>query len=503
MCRLVIIGSFFLLLLAKTVSGQDITPPDTPELDSVSVANPVTGDVYVSWFPSDSADVALYVIYRSVNTIWQQIAVVPAPATSYTDTGASANFHPELYRLAAMDEANNISPMTPQGQYHNTMYVFPYQDSVNCEMAIRLNWNKYINWVEGVNTYYIYVSENYGPWSLLSSVSGTTNIFFHDSINDNTSYCYYIFAESNTGRTSMSNKTCFFTNLPNPPAFVNADYATVAGDQKINLSFTVDSSADYKNYRIYRANGISGTFSVIKYYQNYLSSKIYYSDYVDATQKWFYKLTAVDQCGNDVLESNLARNITISVSSNDDLTELVIWDRYMNWLGGVESYNLYRVVDDLSPVLVSTITNSDTVIFDDVSSYAINRTGVSGKFCYYIEAVEGDGNPYGVKGISKSYLACATQFDRVFIPNTFTPNGDEINAEFLPVVSFVKPDNYCLMIFDRWGQKIFETNDRLKGWDGKKNGNKVKSGTYVYKFTYKTIHDELKEKSGYVYLFYP
>jgi gliding motility-associated-like protein len=503
MCRRYTILFVFFLLFINAVIGQDITPPDTPVLDTVSVADPLTGSVYISWFPSDSADVVSYVIYRSVNTIWQQIAVVPAPATFYTDNSAAANFHPELYRIAALDEANNISPMTAQGQHHNTMYVFPYQDSVNCQMAIRLSWNKYINWVEGVKKYHIYVSMNYGPWNWLASVDGNTSIYFHETINDNTSYCYYIRAESNTGRSSTSNQTCFFTNLPDPPSFVNVDYATVSGDQKIDLSFTVDSTADYKNYRIYRAHGIDGAFTAIKYYQNYLYSKILYSDLVDSKQKWFYKLTAVDQCGNDILESNLARNITISASSNDDLTELVTWDSYVNWLGGIESYNLYRIVDDFPPVLVSTITNLDTVFLDDVSEYAMNRTGASGKFCYYIEAVEGDGNPYGIKGTSKSTIACATQFERVFVPNTFTPNGDNLNAEFLPIVSFVKPDKYSLMVFDRWGQKIFETTDRLKGWDGKKNGNKVPGGTYIYKFTYMTTNDQLKEKAGNIYLFYP
>ena len=502
MYRLFIILSFIFILFNKTVSGQHT--PDTPILDTVSVADPVTGATYISWFPSDSADVKFYIIYRSINTLWQPIAKVPAPTTSYIDNGAAANFHPELYRIAslAIDGVDSfLSPMTPIGQYHNSIYVFPYQDSINCQMAIRLQWNKYVNWIEGVKKYHIYVSMNYGPWNWLTSVDGSTSIYYHEAINDNTSYCYFIRAESNTGRTSTSNQTCFFTNLPNPPAFINADYATISGDQKIDLSFTVDSTADYKNYRIYRAQVANGTYTAINYYKNYIYSKIYYSDYVDARQKWFYKLTAVDQCGNDIYESNLARNITIYVNSNDDLTELVTWDRYMNWLGGIESYNLYRVVDDFPPVLVNTILNSDTIFKDDVSEYA--HTSASGKFCYYVEAVEGDGNPYGVKGHSKSLQACATQFERVFIPNTFTPNGDTLNAYFMPIVTFVRPNKYSFMVFDRWGEKIFETHDRLTGWDGTKNGNKVQAGTYIYKFTYMTTDDELKEKAGNIYLYYP
>ena len=302
------------------------------------VVYPVNGDVYISWFPSDSVNVSSYVIYRSINTLWQTIATVPAPSTSYVDTNAHADFHPELYRIAALTIVGVdtfISPMTPQSKYHNTIYLFPYQDSINCQTATKLSWNKYLNWTEGVNYYQVYVSENGGAWSLLSTTAANTSIYFHENILDNTPYCYFIRAVSNSGRTSTSNKACSCFNLPDPPQFVYADYATVAGDQKIDLSFTVDSTGDYKNYRIYRSAAMSGPYTLIKTYPNYNDKKILYSDYVDVTKKWFYKLTAFDRCGNDILESNLARNITVHVISTEDLIEQVSWDRYLDWLQGV------------------------------------------------------------------------------------------------------------------------------------------------------------------------
>ena len=486
--------------------GQDITPPDTPILDSVSVIDPVNGDVIVSWFPCDSVDVESYVIYRSVNTFWQQIAVVPAPATSYVDNLADGNYHPELYRIAARDFAGNISPMTaitPIDMHHNTIYVFPYQDSINCQMAIRLSWNKYVYWSEGVNNYEIFVSENYGPWSLLTTVPGNTSIYYHETINDNTSYCYFIRGVSNSDRTSTSNHTCFYTNLPNLPQYINADFATVAGDGKIDLSFTLDTSANVRNYRLYRSESRSGIYTIINTFQNYNNVNLSYSDYVNTDKRWYYKLVSFNNCGNDVLASNIASNITIKVISNDDLTEMVSWDSYYDWLGDVESYHVYRIVDDWAPVLAGTVMNGDTTFMDDVSEYAMNRTGASGKFCYYVEAVEGSTNPYGIQGRSISNKYCSFQFDRVFIPQAFTPNGDDLNAEYLPIISFVRPDKYEFLIFDRWGNKLFETNDRLKGWDGKIKGRNAQMGTYVYLLRYLRSNDELFEKTGFLYLFYP
>ena len=299
----------FLLLLARSASSQDITPPDTPVLDSVSLLNPLdlnSGKVIVSWFPCDSADVANYVIYRSISMVWQQIAVVPSPATSYIDVTAAGNFQVEAYRIAATDEVNNISPMTLNAQYHNTIHPFPYQDSANCQMAIKLEWGKYVYWSEGVNEYNIYFSENYGPWTLLSTVTGNTSVFYHQTINDNTSYCYIVRAVSNSGRTSTSSQTCFFTNLPDYPHFINADYASVVSDNRIEVSFTLDTLFNVKkNYKLLRAEGSDGTFIQIANYNNYTSLNLIYYDNVDATKSWYYKLVAVDLCGNFVVQSNI------------------------------------------------------------------------------------------------------------------------------------------------------------------------------------------------------
>jgi gliding motility-associated-like protein len=72
----------------------------------------------------------------------------------------------------------------------------------------------------------------------------------------------------------------------------------------------------------------------------------------------------------------------------------------------------------------------------------------------------------------------------VFIPNSFTPNEDGLNEIFY-VVGADKED-YEFMIFDRWGEMIFHSNDPAKGWDGKyKNGRLVQQGTYAWKLFYK------------------
>lgn len=76
----------------------------------------------------------------------------------------------------------------------------------------------------------------------------------------------------------------------------------------------------------------------------------------------------------------------------------------------------------------------------------------------------------------------------IYIPNTFTPNGDGKNDVFMPVGEYV--ENFHLWIFDRWGNLIFETTDITKGWDGHANGGAelAQIDTYVWKVTYNDMY---------------
>lgn len=66
----------------------------------------------------------------------------------------------------------------------------------------------------------------------------------------------------------------------------------------------------------------------------------------------------------------------------------------------------------------------------------------------------------------------------MFIPNTFTPNGDAVNDEF--VVTITNLTNYHIRIFNRWGEQLFEAHDIFDNWKGLYKGTQVPVGTYFY-----------------------
>ncbi len=75
----------------------------------------------------------------------------------------------------------------------------------------------------------------------------------------------------------------------------------------------------------------------------------------------------------------------------------------------------------------------------------------------------------------------------VFIPSAFTPNGDGTNDVF-KVLGTELITSLQLKIFNRYGQVVFETTDKNRGWDGKLRGTPAPGGGFVYLLTYKEIN---------------
>jgi gliding motility-associated-like protein len=79
----------------------------------------------------------------------------------------------------------------------------------------------------------------------------------------------------------------------------------------------------------------------------------------------------------------------------------------------------------------------------------------------------------------------------VYVPNSFTPNGDGTNDTFLPIIdSGIDIYTYRLLIFNRWGEVIFESLNKDIGWDGTFAGNIVQDGVYIWKITFNSSDNE-------------
>ncbi|MDI1356073.1 MAG: PKD domain-containing protein [bacterium] len=73
-----------------------------------------------------------------------------------------------------------------------------------------------------------------------------------------------------------------------------------------------------------------------------------------------------------------------------------------------------------------------------------------------------------------------------FVPNTFTPNGDGEND--ILYVRGLKIDEVYFTVYNRWGEKVFETNDKNKGWDGRYKGKDADIGVFGWYLKAKCVN---------------
>lgn len=84
----------------------------------------------------------------------------------------------------------------------------------------------------------------------------------------------------------------------------------------------------------------------------------------------------------------------------------------------------------------------------------------------------------------------------LYVPNTFTPNGDGLNDLFN--ASGTNISSFRMAIFDRWGELLFTADDIHKGWDGSYKGKNVAQDSYVWKITAVDYRQKSHELSGHI-----
>lgn len=477
---------------------KNIIPPNPSVLDTLSVDD--NNHAQMNWNISPSPDVAGYIVYRFSGSGWFPVdTVFGINNTSYTYLLSIAHLISEQYRIAAYDSCGNLGLM---GNILKTIYLTSVSDI--CNRSVKLNWTASPAIGTGLAGYRIYQSTvgPAGPFTLIGSVSSTASTFTASGLAPSINYYYKIQAFDASGtRTASSNRLTFYSSVPIPPTFSYLRKVSVVDPNRVDITCHVDILASTKKYKIMRSlDGLkytlAGTVPVSA------TTPIIFKDYKVLTDKnsYYYKVINVDSCGYDGLETNVARTILLKVISNsDNITNSLIWNDYEGWPGGVLSYNIYRGIDGvMNPTPIANVLPSGT----GTNFYVDDVMGIlqgEGVFNYYVEAFEGPGNPYGFSETSLSNIAEAYQDPSIYIPNAFTP-GKDFNIIFIPVTTYIDIKEYEFSIFNRWGERLFVSNDVLKGWDGTYKGKLCEFGVYVYLLRIKNSKDEYLERKGAVTL---
>ncbi|MCB9261541.1 MAG: PKD domain-containing protein [Flavobacteriales bacterium] len=340
----------------------------------------------------------------------------------------------------------------------------------------RLNWNAYHGWDE-VEKYYIYREDKNRDYVLLDSVAGNVYEYIDTNILCYQKHRYKILAKEYYGNNQISwSDTCEAT-----PIYVNSlppnelVRATVEFDDYIRLEWlpTPYSKMPIDHY-IVEKSGDGNNYSQIK--NNIPAGTLYIEDKkveVDS-QPYFYRVRAVDVCKDQAPYSNLAKTILLHADTGKYQRPWLNWTKYQGWDDGVSFYEIQRKEPDGTFFSMGYSDGADDTIFNDKETPLNERPS----FCYRIIGYKNMPNDTAPQIVSVSNEDCIWVSSWLWVPNAFSPNGDNLNDYFVTPGWYIK--EYHIAIYNRWGEKVFESNSLYQSWDGKYKGEVVENEAFVY-----------------------
>lgn len=486
--------------------GVDITLSDkTPPADvkNLNVDICFLNDLYspkLSWDFNTSDSILRYEIQRYEVNGWHAIESVDADSNYFYDKSASPACAGSFkYMVLVYDMCSN-----PSGekvfddlavQTIKLDVAFPDQ----CDKSVKLQWNPSIHMAGGLKGYKIF-RKNGSTTVELPETQNTSCTDNSDFINGQT-YFYSVKAISNDVIHSSTSceETMVFSGVIVPDT-VYITQVSVEDDSYIRLGYHLYPPDAVKKLILERSEDGGITFHAIDSLPLVLNGTVAADHFfVDSTadvhqQSYSYRLVAFDDCGFPT-QSNTSRSIFLDCASSQ--TENILeWNKYEFWQQGVKGYDVYRVLNrEASSAL--NIGNADpaTVSYSDLLTNYDN----SKEACYWVAGTENPGN-FLNNPISVSNTCCIIRDPVLFMPNAFRPEG--LNKLFRPVPDplYIDSQSFKMIIYNKWGQQLFETTNIGIGWDGTINGQASPAGLYSYILTFKSAMGEEFTKRGTVML---
>jgi gliding motility-associated-like protein len=474
--------------------------PITPDLLSVNI---VGNFPVISWDPSPSPEVIGYQIYKenpygSGNYFPYPNVSTIVNNTTYTDFAALDLL--ARYAIIAVSACNKSllglgNAVDGTTGPHTSMIVAGSIDS--CSQAISLNWNAYENWKEGIQSYEIWLDKNGSGFQLHQTIAANTTQYSYTNAQDNDLLRFQIRAvEKNKVNRALSNSLRFDVRVNRPMDYIHLTKLTVTNNNEIDLSWEWDTDVDYAGGNLW--NGIDSSSLSVRLNLPVIGSAV--NGFTDAQvepqkNSYYYKIQTEDACGH-IVTSNLGKSIFLETEALDDFENHITWSSGTLEYGTVQDYWLYKYIGT-TPQRIATVPANEFSYTDALDVTNENEA----ENCYFVVAnvVVDFPNGQSVFTQSQSNKACAVQGSNIQIPNAVSPSGE--NRSFRPIIVFSRSIyNYSMLIFDRYGQQIFEANDLYDAWDGTKDGQPLKMGMYVYLIRFQAPDGTWIERRGTVML---
>ena len=445
-----------------------------------------------------------YIVYSCNGGAATPVDTVGEGVFSTVVLNSSAWVASEEYRVAAINCLGDDDEPMPGGASDCARSMHLGVIYRPCDEEAGLAWNR-PDLLEGVTQYQVQTKtlQPGSNWEILDVIedngSGSALAYVHNNVPLQTTLRYRIVALGGANQQSASNEVEMTFDYQDAPATPVLEAALVRTDLApgvpVEVRVNVGEGYQGHEYELQRLNKDTDSWTGLER-KGTANPEVIFTDYDVNTDEFSYRyrIAVYNECEQLVSQSQEAETMLLQGFRNDELgmqRHNLSWSHYDGFPFGVDRYE----------VLVKTTADPSNygqpLETMDANRSNFNRnvsdmTGDPGLFCYQIIAVEVD--PEGDLEAASSNWLCLVEEPVIWLPNAFTPNGDDLNDWYpwtadAPNVGFLgdAPEgssNFRLSIFNRWGNVVYETESIGTPWDGKVNGKLVPNGVYMVKCQY-------------------
>lgn len=314
--------------------------------------------------------------------------------------------------------------------------------------------------------------------SLFATVSDPLQLVLIDSlVTCGTENCYVLNIDQGAFSFATTQVCATGISITSPPP-INDITATVDGSNVI-LIWAIAENGVADTVVIRRARGRQSLSEI---------SRSTVTEFVDPSpgvdrSTIAYDIFYTDLCGNQSSTSNAAQTIYLEAQNTTGNVYNLNWNEYTGWFSGVANYFLQR----LDP---SGNLSSEEKILSGFDDQVVLTNLDTEPVTFRVRAESLDLTP-----LESFSNALTFEFvPAIFIPGAFSPNDDGLNDVLEVEGTFVSSLKF--VIYNRWGELLFFSEDRNRGWDGTIDQKNAPSGTYVYSLDFTDEQGKKFSKRG-------
>lgn len=475
------------------------------ELKSVSVVNEV---IELKWIPNTYKEVIGYLIFSNkpgnffntpIDTVFGNTS------DTYIDNNVNVSNTQYTYKIRTLMSCDGDGAITTDAKDHESSVLTISQTNA-CNKTASVSWLYYKYENTNVVNYEIQTRTTNTNFATIATQSNLATSFIIQNVPPQDSVFVRLKINLPNGSFAFSNVRSFFSEVPIP---IENDYIrniTIKKDNSVDIEYIKDTIASPIKTPIFlQATTTINTFQnagIFTLIED--NTKLLYNDKSTnpSLTSYFYRIEYRDTCQNKLFSDTVQ---TLHL----DVTEEIGNKAKINWSGfhiptiQFENYQIYKTTidEDTTEQIIATIADRNTNTFTDEQFFDTKNTKLK-KVCYHIVANYyhlSDAIPRAVLQ-SASNVVCKIPTPKALVPNAFAPQG--YNQTIKPFLLFASEENYEFIVFNRWNQVVFKTNNTQESWNGMYKGDFAPFDSYTYIVIFKDNENNntYKEKGTFLLL---